>query len=235
MSSNILQCHYKTKQSQVTWAWHEGWESSYSICKLKGRVEYSVFRQNTYKDNGDRCLPTSYEGLKFNLQVGSCLWMCWFGFWILDLVWEVQKLLLWHLLATRELHASNQRSLLAQQFTKDSLPSGNPEHRFHWIFLHWWNSLICPINSNSDHLCPSDFHNVCLVVWERQEITLSINIDTGQMIPQLWHKKPRPSDLMFCWHLWEPGITCDTYSRQFLSMGFSWWSFSFCAHKNNIS
>lgn len=34
-------------------------------------MEYSVFRQNTYKDNGDRCLPTSYEGLKFNLQVGS--------------------------------------------------------------------------------------------------------------------------------------------------------------------
>lgn len=118
---------------------------------------------------------------------------------------------------------------------QDSLPSCNPEHRFHCIFLHWWKSLICPINSNSDHLCPSVFHSACLVVWGRQEITLSINIDTGQLIPQLWHKKLRPSDLMFCWHLWEPGITCDTYSRQLLSMGFSWWSFSFCAHKNNIS
>lgn len=48
-------------------------ESSYSICNLKGSVEYSVFIQNTYKDNGDRCLPTSYEDLTFNLQVSSGL------------------------------------------------------------------------------------------------------------------------------------------------------------------
>lgn len=74
-----------------------------------------------------------------------------------------------------------------------------------------------------------------LCLSERQEITQSINIHTGQIIPQLGHRKLRPSDWMVCWHPWEPEITCDTYSRKFLSMGVSWWSFSFCTHKNNIS
>lgn len=223
-SSNLLQCYYKTKKRLVILTWHDVWESSSSICNLKGRVEDYVFIQNTYKDNGDRCLPTSYE---VEIESVSRQWsLCWFGSWILGLVWEVQKLLRWHLLATRELHASNQRSLLDQQFTRQSAllqPRAQvPLHIFYTAEMHSFAPLPATLT-------------VSFCLSGKQGITPSINIHTGQMIPQLRRKNLRPSDLMFCWQLWEPGITCGTYSRKFLSMGFSWWSFSFCAHKNNIS
>lgn len=153
--------------------------------------------------------------------------MCWFGSWILGLVWEVQKLLRWHLLATRELHASNQRSLLDQQFTKEESALLQPRAQVPLqIFCTAEIHSFAPLTATP---------TVSLCLSGEQGITSSINIHTGQMIPQLRHKNLRPSDLMFCWHLWEPGIMCGTYSRIFFLWVLVDGHFLFVLIKNNIS
>lgn len=48
----------------------------------------------------------------------------------------------------------------------------------------------------------------------KQGITPSINIHTGQTIPQLRHKHLRTSDLMFCGHLWKPEIMCIAHIQE---------------------
>lgn len=218
-SSNLLRSYYKTKKRLVTLARHDVWGSSYSICNLKGRVEDYVFIQNTYKDNGDRCLPTSYE---VEIESISRQWSLNVLVWLLDLGFG---------LGSAEITALTPLGHQRAPCTQPEEPIGSAVYK-----------PGCPTATQSTG-SRAEMHSfapltatltVSFCLSGKQGITPSFNIHTGQMIPQLRHKNLRPSDLMFCWQLWEPGITCGTHSRKCLSMGFSWWSFSFCAHKNNI-
>lgn len=100
---------------------------SEKVPALSGRYGGFLLHRKCSGNHGDTCSPTHYEGLKVNLQVRSSFWTFWFGSQILGLVPGVQKLLRWHLLATRELHASSQTHLFDQQapvFKKAGCSSG---------------------------------------------------------------------------------------------------------------